>query len=259
MKGRFNLTNINSQLAGFSNGVTVSGTSGGNPQTQMPFDTRNTFAQATGVSMVSGTNVLTGLGFKIPEGNHVIGDGIPANTTVLNSRDLAGNDTRISANATKTQTTTISYRFVLFHSGALPTQVGFGGSSQAEALSGVPYTPVTSGNWNVVPTQVRHALDQLGSRLLFKESYTLLAGDIVSGFANLLNKYKAGSIQVWIRPAAAPTTFIFGDEGTEYTMSTYVDANGITKSRLTLAGAWTSRLAGDVIKIHGTIESDELN
>jgi hypothetical protein len=260
MKGRFNLTNINSQLAGFNNGVTVSGTSGGNPQTQMPFDTRNTFAQATGVSMVSGTNVLTGLGFKIPEGNHVIGDGIPANTTVLNSRDLAGNDVRISANATKTQTTTISYRFVLFQSGALPTQVGFGGSSQAEALSGLLYTPVTSSNWNVPPTQVRHALDQLGSRVLTKESYTLLAGDIVSGYADLTKKYKPGSVEARVRPVAAPATFVLGDEGTEYTMSTYVDASGITKSRITLAGNWAaSLLAGDVIKIHGTVESDELN
>lgn len=242
-------------------GVQASGSNGGNPTIQIPYDSRNSFTRTSGVGLTSGSAILTGLSAKLSEGNPVIGDGIPANAYVIDSRDLAGTDTRISANATKTITTTIGVRTsVYIRAGASPTQVGFGGTAQQNALSGMPYSPATSGNWNVAPSQVRHALDQLASRLLTKESYTVQAGDIISGYVDLANKYKANSVQAHYRPDAAPTTFVEGDEGIEYTLSTYTDANGVTKTRLTFAGEWaTNLLEDDVIKIIGTTESDAVN
>lgn len=227
--------------------------------------------QRTLCSTTTGSSVITiPAGQKTSNawavGNAITGPQIPANSFVGESQDLTTTQVRLvdlngtAVNATQTRTSNyLTTRRGVFQDGLTHAQISNGRNS-----NNIQYTLLTAADWpSTAPFNVTQALDVLASKKLTKENITVSAGDVTNQYIDLTNTYIASTLDVSVRPAATPTVFNPGFEGAgfEYTLTTYSDANSITRTRLTFVTNWTTGgdkaiLAGDVVHIQGLIQTD---
>jgi hypothetical protein len=222
-------------------------------------------------TLTSGSSVIT-----IPAGQKnsaawsvgtiIFGPGIPANTFVGDSRDLTSTQIRlvdnngVAVNATMSRTVNVNTRGVTFQN-TDGIQQKAGNTTNANALE---YSPLNSSDWpSTLPKTTAQAMDIQASKKLTKENVVLTGTDITNQYVDLSNLYLTGSLDVELRTALSPTVIANGHEGAsyEYTVGTYVDANGLTKTRITFVTNWatgggTALLSGDTLHVHGLTQTD---
>jgi hypothetical protein len=222
-------------------------------------------------STTSGSSILTipsgpKTGNSFAVGVPITGPGIPTDTFVGESQDLTATQVRLvdknGANVNATQTR--SSIFLTTRRGVYQDGLTQNNIVNNRNINNIQYTPLTAGNWpSNAPFNASQALDVLASRLLIKETVALTGTDITNQYVDLSNTYLSGSLDVKLRTAATPLVVTNGHEGSsyEYTLTTYMDANGITKTRLTFVTNWatgggTALVAGDTLHIQGLTQAD---